>query len=161
MSIISNETDLAVEHGQERTLHVEREELLRLVQVRRRRPVEWLRGGPLQSRARRQRLRRVPRCADVALENLHLGHRCRFLWRSFLQVKEQLLGWNYFIISNDKQWNIRTLHGNLSVRFCYMFYESFPYFLGQNGSLAWPGELSENILQNLPHKLPEHIELRP
>ena len=59
-----------MEHGQERTLHVEREELLRLVEVRGRGPVERLRGGPLESRARRKRLRRVPRCADVALEDL-------------------------------------------------------------------------------------------
>ena len=60
-----------MKYGQEWTLHVEGEELLRLVKVRRRRSVERLRGGPLEPGARGQRLRRVPGRAYVALEDLN------------------------------------------------------------------------------------------
>lgn len=63
-------TDLAMKHGEEGTLHVEGEELLRLVQVGRRRPVQRLRGGPLESRARGQGLRRVTRRTNVTLQDL-------------------------------------------------------------------------------------------
>ena len=46
---------------------------------------------------------------------------------------------------------------NLSRRFCKMFSEGSPRLLGQHGSCSAaqrPGELSENILQNLQNKLP-------
>ena len=64
------QTDLAMKHGEEGTLHVEGEELLRLVQVGRRRPVQRLRGGPLEPRARGQGLRRVTRRTNVTLQDL-------------------------------------------------------------------------------------------
>ena len=67
---MSIQTDLAVKHGEEGTLHVEREELLRLVQVGRRRPVQRLRGGPLEPRAGGQGLRRVTRRPNVTLQDL-------------------------------------------------------------------------------------------
>ena len=47
--------------------------------------------------------------------------------------------------------------GNLFWRFCILFSERSPCLLGQHGSCSTaqrPGELSENILQNLFHKLP-------
>ena len=59
-----------MKHGEEGTLHVEGEELLRLVQVGRRCPVQRLRGGPLEPRAGGQGLRRVTRCTDVTLQDL-------------------------------------------------------------------------------------------
>ena len=67
---MSIQTDLAVKHGEEGTLHVEGEELLRLVQVGRRRPVQGLRGGPLEPRAGGQGLRRVTRRPNVTLQDL-------------------------------------------------------------------------------------------
>ena len=56
--------------------------------------------------------------------------------------------------------------GNLFRRFCNMFSESYPCSLGQHGNCTaaqQPGELSQNILQNLLNKLPPqtvHFRLR-
>ena len=60
----------------------------------------------------------------------------------------------------DVGYNSTAWGGNLFWRFCntlYMFSESSPCLLGQHGSCSTakrPGELSENILQNLRNKLP-------
>ena len=54
-------------------------------------------------------------------------------------------------------WNSTVWGGRLCKRFCNMFSGSSPCLLWQHGSYRsaqLPGELSENMLQNLLHKLP-------